>query len=437
MANHLSEASDLITRGSGKPAPAIVQEVVTQHAEEASFLWLLRHAAVSQPHYSLADLSKLDNRVEAHLDGLRIAGESGWRVVQETLSFEETCDLFAAGSLAFESGDREWIDFVLESAAKKPEGISGVVSALGWLPFEQAQSHIRNFASSPLSIARAIGIAAFAIHRVDPGLILGTAISDSDSSVRARALRAVGELGRVDLLPRMRSGLTDFDQNARCAAAWSVTLLSPNLDSLGVLRTIAESPGLFSTKALQTAIRRMDLAGAKAWQAWFSRRKDGSRMAIAAAGAIGDPEYIPWLIEQMKVLSLTRVAGEAFTTITGIDLAYDDLEQNAPEGFEAGPTDNPEDENVDMDPDEHLPWPDSVLIQKWWAKNQIRFQKGTRYLLGKPRSIEWLQQVLRIGRQRQRAAAALELAIRQPGQPLFEVRAPGFRQQAVLKTGIG
>jgi uncharacterized protein (TIGR02270 family) len=119
--------------------------------------------------------------------------------------------------------------------------------------------------------------------------------------------------------------------------------------------------------------------------------------------------------------------------ITGIDLAYDDLEKNPPEGFEAGPTENPEDENVDMDPDEHLPWPDPALIQKWWTKHKSRFQKGTRYLLGKPMSIEWLRQVLRIGRQRQRAAAALELAMRQPGQPLFEVRAPGFRQQAILK----
>ena len=42
-------------------------------------------------------------------------------------------------------------------------------------------------------------------------------------------------------------------------------------------------------------------------------------------------------------------------------------------------------------------------------------------------SPDWLQDVLRNGRQRQRAAAALELALQQPGQPLFEVRAPGFR----------
>ena len=404
-----------------------------QHAEEASFLWLLRHAAVTRPRYSLADLSKLDNRVEAHLNGLRIAGESGWDVMQESLPFDEPSDLFAAASIAFESGDQDWITFVLELVAKKNEVMSGVVSALGWLPYPQAQAHIQTLLASSLPISRAMGIAAAAIHRADPGLILTEFIGDSDPTVRARALRAVGELGRVDLLPRMRGALTDPDQRARFATAWSVTLLSPNVDSLGVLRTIAELPGPFSSKALQTAIRRMDLAAAKAWQAWFSKRQGGLRNAIVAAGAIGDPEGVPWLTEQTKVEALARVAGEAFSMITGIDLAYDDLEKSAPEGFESGPTENPEDENVEMDPDEYLPWPDPALIQKWWDKNQNRFQSGTRYLLGKPMGVEWLQQVLRVGRQRQRAAAALELAIRQPGRPLFEVRAPGFKQQAILR----
>src|SRR5215469_17272589 len=110
MANHQSGTSNSAEKGSGTSTSPIVLAVVMQHAEEASFLWLLRHAAVSRPHYSLADLSKLDNRVEAHLDGLRIAGESGWKVIQETLPFDEPCDLFAAASLAFESGNQEWID---------------------------------------------------------------------------------------------------------------------------------------------------------------------------------------------------------------------------------------------------------------------------------------------------------------------------------------
>jgi uncharacterized protein (TIGR02270 family) len=86
---------------------------------------------------------------------------------------------------------------------------------------------------------------------------------------------------------------------------------------------------------------------------------------------------------------------------------------------------------MEMDPDEDLSWPKPEAIHTWWKNHQGPFRSGTRYLLGKPMSQEWLQDVLRNGRQRRRAAAALELAMRQPGQPLFEVRAPDFRQPQI------
>ena len=46
----------------------VVEPIVTQHAEDTAFLWLLRDSAVNEPHYKLSDLSKLDNRLEAHID---------------------------------------------------------------------------------------------------------------------------------------------------------------------------------------------------------------------------------------------------------------------------------------------------------------------------------------------------------------------------------
>lgn len=54
----------------------ILTEIVSQHVEEAVFLWLLQSNAICQPHYALKNLAKLDDRVEAHLDGLRVAGET-------------------------------------------------------------------------------------------------------------------------------------------------------------------------------------------------------------------------------------------------------------------------------------------------------------------------------------------------------------------------
>ena len=121
----------------------IIAEIVSQHAEEGAFLWLLRSNAVSAPHYSLKDLAKLDGRVEAHLDGLRVAGEPGWELCKAGLGNEENGEVFAASVMAFESSVELRIQAVLDAVTAKPELIDGMVSALGWLTFEQASPHIQ------------------------------------------------------------------------------------------------------------------------------------------------------------------------------------------------------------------------------------------------------------------------------------------------------
>jgi uncharacterized protein (TIGR02270 family) len=143
---------------------------------------------------------------------------------------------------------------------------------------------------------------------------------------------------------------------------------------------------------------------------------------------VGDPAFVPWLIGRMAVPELARVAGESFSTITGIDLAYDDLETDPPADLEAGPTDHPDDENVAMDPDDNLPWPDPALIQNWWQDYGARFAAGTRHLLGQPLSPEACQHALTAGFQRQRRAAAFELALARPDTPLLNWRQPARAQ---------
>ena len=163
---------------------------------------------------------------------------------------------------------------------------------------------------------------------------------------------------------------------------------------------------------------------------WPSGRRP-LRLAVSAAGVIGDPALVDWLLEAMQRPTLARLAGEAFVLITGAGIEHPDLIGQEPEGFQQRPSDDPEDPDVAMDPDEHLVWPDPGKLGHWWLDYRADFRAGMRYLLGNPIGPEWLQDVLRAGRQRQRAAAALELAIA-GHYPLFEVRAPGFRQQSML-----
>jgi uncharacterized protein (TIGR02270 family) len=408
-----------------------IESILAQFAEQSSFLWLLRDRAVNAPHYSLKDLAKLDGRVDAHIDGLRVAGDAGWEICKEALGTGETGEVFAAAVLAFECGDDVRIKAVLEVAEEKPETCRGLVSALGWLKWEQAEVHVGKLLTDESPLLRCVGLAAYAAHRQDPGRALTDALRDVHPIVRARAIQSVGELGRKDLLPFIQDNLTAKDEFCRYSAAWSAALLG-DAGSASVLKSFVNRNFPWPEDALKLAIRRMAPASAIDWQAELAKQPDTMRLAIIGTGAIGDPLLVPWLIERMAVPELARVAGESFTMITGVDIAFADLEGERPEGFESGPTEDPEDENVEMDADEDLPWPNPELIRDWWEKNKSGFRSGTRYLMGQPITYEQTEQVLRTGRQRQRHAAALEMSMLKPGLPLFEVRTPGFRQQRML-----
>ena len=409
----------------------IIPEIISQHAEESSFLWLLRDSAIHEPHYSLSDLAHLDDRVDAHIDGLRIAGDEGWKIVKDALTWEEPGEVFAAALLAFENGNEDRIPTVFEAVGDDYALSRGLVSALGWLSVRQVNGNIQQLLAAEDAVLRRIGLAAYVAHRRDSGQFLDDALSDDDLLLRTRALRAAGELGRIDLLSFIKEHLNEDDENCRFYAAWAAALLG-DASSIRVLCDIAQEKGCHAQKACNMALRLMQLSDAHEWLQKLSKSPSLRRLAVTGYGVIGDPVSIPWLMEIMAEPEFARVAGESFTMITGVDIAYEDLEGEWPESFEAGPSENPQDEDVDMDPDEDLPWPEPELISEWWNRNKGQFQSGSRYILGKFITPEHLQNVLKNGFQRQRAAAAIELAIMNPGQPLFEVRAPGFRQQQVL-----
>jgi hypothetical protein len=115
--------------------------------------------------------------------------------------------------------------------------------------------------------------------------------------------------------------------------------------------------------------------------------RSGAVALIRATGVIGDRLYIPWLIERMAEPAAARLAGEAFSTITGVDLAYRDLDRRRPPDFQSGPNDDPADENVALGEDDRLPSPDPGKVGEWWTKNKARFNVGRAYFLGTPKGL--------------------------------------------------
>jgi uncharacterized protein (TIGR02270 family) len=406
--------------------------IIDQLVENASCVWLLRDAGVHAPHFLLRDLTRFDNRLVAQLDALNVFGDPAWEVLAQALAEGGPGEVFAAAVRAFDDGREDRVARVLQAGTAKPEAARGLVAGLAWMSFERAQKHIESLVMSPAPPLRRVGLAAAAAHRFNPLHPLQLGLSDLDPGVRSRALRAVGELGLKGLVTTVRKELTNADPKCRFAAAWSAALLTGDPAAVGALTQMAEAPGPFADRAAALAGRRLPQPAANAWGLQLSKKPRASRRALLVAGAVGDPVVVPWLLDRMAEPILARPAGEAFSMITGADLEYLDLNGKKPEGFEAGPTDDPADPNVELDPDYDLPWPNLRAVAAWWDKNKGNFRRGVRHIAGKPISVESCWEVLKAGYQRQRAAAATELALLKPGTPLFEVRAPAFRQQVLL-----
>lgn len=408
-----------------------ISSMIEQHAEEACFLILLHDHAVRAPHYDLDDLSKLDERIDAHLDGLRIAGSTGLETLLTQLGPHTVGEMFASVLLAFEAANAKGLSLLSEHLRSATETERGYLMALGWLDWERVSPWIERMLASPEPLFHRLGLAACGMHRQNPGPILLTELAHADPSVLARAARTAGELRRRDLLQTIRTHRLHENAATRFWANWATAQMGDE-QALEPLRQFAEQPGEFQYRALCVLLAWQEREPSVAWIRQLVQDPRDRRIGIQALGLLGDPVCVPWLIQQISDLPYARVAGEAFSLITGADLALLDLELQALPDFDAGPNDDPEDPNVAMDPDENLPWPDPQAIERWWQANSGHFPAGTRYMLGLAHSEHSFQQALIHGQQRQRIAAACGIARYRPNEVLFPTSAPAWRQKRLL-----
>jgi uncharacterized protein (TIGR02270 family) len=401
--------------------PPLLLDLLEQHAIEAAFAWAARDAAATAPHYDRRALAAVDERLEAHLDGLRVGGLDGLAAAERALDPAEPGTIFTLTVLALEQGDAVRSQAVLDLGAKEHATARALVAALAWLPHARARDTIEALlAKDSPATRRRIGLAAAAAHRQDPGPALVHAVFSDDARLKARGLRACLELGRIDLVEGVREGLTSPDAEVRFWAAAAALVLGDD-GAARPLWSLAADGGPFAARACALAVRKLEVRDARERLEGLAARPEHARTAASGAGALGDPSLVPWLLGAMNEPVVARAAGEAFAAITGAELTGA-LAGAAPPGFHAGPSDDPRDEDVAMDPDLPLAWPAAEACAVWWAERSGRFRRGVRHLRGARLSEESLQRELEQGSQRARASAALELALRKPGGALLEVR---------------
>jgi uncharacterized protein (TIGR02270 family) len=410
----------------------IIGRIVQQHAEDAGDLRHLRSRLSTFPAAGLEQLAEIDDRIDAHIDALAVAGEAGWHAAQQFLGEGDAPAQFPACLLAIESRESALIERCLALAETAPKTRIAVTNALEWVFPHSLEGTVADLLRHASHTRRGLGLLACAMHCADPGQALDRGIEDPDPSVRMSALQTVGVLGRKEHASTCLAAITDADPECRFWATRSAVLLGERDRALKALSEAGLAKRPQRAMAFRLALQATSTGAARGVLEWLAKDPAEIRWLVQGAGIAGDPTYIPWLIARMEYPAHARLAGEAFTLITGADITVANLEGARPKNFEVGPNDNPQDPDVAMDPDEGLAWPDVTRVHQWWESHAARYEGGTRYFMGAPVTRAHCIDVLKNGYQRQRILAAHYLCLLEPGTPLFNTSAPAWRQQKLL-----
>ena len=393
--------------------------------DDAAFLWLLRDSAVNQPNYAYSDLAEHDLRIGSLINILACSPEEAWEIAIVALQLQQPGEVFVAAVLAFKSLDIRNIQTVVEVGLSGCACSRALISALAWLPGRLVHSWIKRFLTSKDLQHKYLALAVCAARREDPKEHLSNILLRDDCResplLYARAVRLAGELKRFDLLPAIRQAQQSKFDEVVFWTIWSQILLGDK--SLACMLTPwIIGAGNLQGFAIEVGLRSGSLTDGRAWITTLSQNPKMQRQAIRAAAILGDPQAVPWLIGQMQNASLSRLAGEAFSTITGIDLQEHQLAlSDIPDLDEVLPDDGAQNEALSVTDDQFLPFPDVPKIAAIWQRYQHRFNPGKRYfhgflLSGSIESIEHLHHIYHVGNQRLRADAALELALEETGK---------------------
>jgi uncharacterized protein (TIGR02270 family) len=362
----------------------VIPDILEEHFEEFEFLWGQRQEALRSAEYTLPELLELEERIEAHVQGLLVGGENTIPFIQEGLSQDDPQLAFATAytmlRLNIDSATQQVIDTFLQAEG---EQLNGVRQALCHGPIDMIYSPLQEAlasAAAPIAVSAA---EALAFHkRLDPRMPrLSEFQQDDNAQVRRAAWRLVILTStNQPLSPDISSRLSDaamYDEDpavrseALHAAVWT---RQPWV--LEHCRKLSDEPSSDNWDAIQ-------------FLAILGKPSDLSRILVVAKvnelgpqrfralGAFGHPGVIETLLEGMKSedpLTATA-AGEAFTKITGADIESDQTAQVPPE--DGSEPDEFEEEFLD-----EVALPNSDSAQAHWQQAKAEFSSGTRWCRG-------------------------------------------------------
>lgn len=298
------------------PALPGVLDILEEHLEELGSLLEQRERVVYAPDWTLKSLVTLEERAEAHLDGLRIGAPNSIDIARPALTADETGGATAATFVLMAFDGVELEREVLQALkTAPPKSRDGIRIGLHHCDIKRLAAELAEIAGAAEPAVRAAALDVLAFHRLPPPKGIPMLLGDPDPHVRRLVYDAAGRFGgpwgydvlrdaldgdvptlRIAALrASARMGLMGLDDSCRQAGTRAQNPVPEALEFLGVLGNPKDLP------ILQNAMARPELAGA----------------ALSGMGKLGSVGAIPVLLGAIGNETLGHAAERAIVRIMG------------------------------------------------------------------------------------------------------------------------
>lgn len=351
------------------PRPRVMLDLLEEHLEDLDFLWEQREGMLFASEWTTAELAALEERADAHLDALQLAGASAIELARPRAPAADRGLATAAALVMMSAADADLAAEVVSLLAAEGGAGDGARIALRHSEPRHAAGPLLELAQGGSPIARARASDVLAFHGLPTPRGFDRLVAADDLEARRLAHAAAGRFGGPWDPAFLEAALAGDDQGLRIAAfEASARLGSPDLP--GALRAAA-------TRAdpCPDALRWLGVLGDRRDLPLLIAALDREALAaaaIAGLGALGDVTAAPALLARMGEPATAAAAGAAFVRLTGAP-SLSAKEAASP------PADLTEDEQDFRD---EAPLLDPDRARKFWCAAAARFAPGARWQHG-------------------------------------------------------
>lgn len=340
-----------------------IPEVINAHFDEAAYLYSEFQVELSASKLKPKYLKSVISRIEANLDGLVINSSAASEYCDGAISEDDAGEFFVISYLAFQSGDLKKIKPVVEAAQVSSPLLQAVAYGLAWHSWGLCGFWATKFIAAKQVSMAAIGLFCFNIHKKPFPISLADLLTRSLASNNPVELPLLLSIGRkngdssiIPILQQNTSGQADGTKFQLLST--SISLGDPS--ALAQIKPFVLTENDLREQALDLAFSQLEINEAKQWMSELKDTPESERYLLLAVGAMNEKPLLPWVVKQMKITKLARVAGKVFSQLTGLDLR---------ENGWIITNDSLDEQWLALDGDEELDWPDVHKIEQ--ATKQI------------------------------------------------------------------